>query len=79
MDDRTLTRIFDWLNRLQARSLTRTIGIIDTTTSPGDVITTIAGVAHYNLSCLTSYTPSDGDRVYVIRSGRDLTVIGEVA
>lgn len=75
MDDRTQRRILDWLKRLDQRKLSRSIGMV-TDTSPLTV--EIAGSEIAGVSKLASYTPSVGHRVYVIRSGRDLTVLGQV-
>ena len=75
MDPRTLRRIFDWLKRLQDRSLTRSIG---TVIDDSPFVVEIAGVEHSGLAKLTSYSPTIGDVVYVVRSGKDLIVLGEV-
>ncbi len=75
MSDRTNRTIFDRIKRAEANKVSRSIGLV-ADDSPFTV--TIAGVDHTGLSKLDSYSPTTGDRVYVLRSGRDLTVLGEV-
>jgi len=76
MDDRTLKRIFGRLERLDRRSLTRSIGIVIDTTP--DVLVRIGGATHTNPPMLDSYTPTNGDKVYITRSGGDLLVHGKI-
>lgn len=71
MDQRSERRIFDWLKRLQARSLTRHIGVVD---DAGPPLIVIIGDQPVECSKLDGYSPTNGDRVWVSRSGRDLVV-----
>lgn len=75
MDELLQKRLLAWLKRLDRTKLSRSIGTV-TATSPLTV--EIGGESHEGLAQLTGYTPSIGHRVYVLRSGRDLTVLGEV-
>lgn len=73
--DRVNRRIFDWLKRLDRDKLSRSIGVV-TDDSP---LTVLIGDASYpGVAKLASYTPVVLDVVYVVRSGRDLTVLGKV-
>lgn len=78
MELRVEKRIFDLLGRLERRKLSRSIGKVDTTTDPPTNIVWIAGERHDDLPKLASYTYADGDRVYIVRSGGDLCVLGKV-
>lgn len=78
-DERTIRRLFDSVAKLRKRALTRSIG---TVTDPGDGTAAfqveINGSTHTGLRCLSSYTPTADDRVYVVRSGNELFVLGKI-
>lgn len=80
-EDRLWRRVFDWLKRLDRRKLERTIAEV-TATSPLTIRVGGAtnGQTYAGVAKLASYTtPTIGHRVYVIKSGRDYTVIGQIS
>lgn len=77
MDDRLTRRILDKTKVVPTSPVSRQIGKV-TVASP--LAVTIAGVSRTDCLTLDSYSPTIGDRVYILRCGQDPPlVIGAIS
>lgn len=75
MDARVLRTIFDRLRRVERTAVKRSIGLV---TDDSPLTVEIGGVEQTNLTKIDTYLPAPGDRVIVLCSGRDRTVLGRI-